>query len=175
MVIAGLGISLGQSGKWTRIYRTCTSKSKRGVMEAEAARRRRKGTEILPPNSASTDSSASLIPFPFPVPFEHLRLAEDSPFQTKPEVKRRRVYFMLTSPPLIPDFSSSFTFHTLLAWSIASTLFLIPFAWCIGKYGLLLPGTLTFLSCETRAFGRFSFKGLIWMKVLPSRHFVSAI
>lgn len=34
-------------------------------MEAEAARRRRKGSEILPPNSASTDSSASSSPFPF--------------------------------------------------------------------------------------------------------------
>lgn len=49
-------------------------------MEAEAARRRRKGSEILPPNSASTGSSASLIPLvPFPFPFRPLLNTFDPP------------------------------------------------------------------------------------------------
>lgn len=40
-------------------------------------------------------------PFLSSTPFEHLRFGEDSPFQTKPEVKRRRVYFTFP-PPYLP-------------------------------------------------------------------------
>lgn len=148
-------------------------------MEAEAARHRRKGSEILPPDSASTGSSASLIPppFPFPFPFRPLLNTFDPPkilpSRRKPEVKRRRVYFTLTSPAaFILDFSPAprVSCTPSLAWSIASTLF--PRSYrshgvCIGVYGavLLLPGTLTFLSCETRAFVRLLFASIVRMKV----------
>lgn len=55
--------------------------------------------------------------------FEHLRFGEDSPFQTKPEVKRRRVYFTSPSPylPLL----SLFTSPIYPPRSIVSTLFSI--------------------------------------------------
>lgn len=64
-------------------------------MEVEAARRHRKGSEILPPPAR--------LPLPtpfFPQPLLNTSVsAKDSPFQTKPEVKRRRVYFTFASPP----------------------------------------------------------------------------
>lgn len=48
-----------QGSKWTRIHRTCTSKGKGGVTERfELLDAIGKVCEILPPDSASTDSSA---------------------------------------------------------------------------------------------------------------------
>ena len=116
-------------------------------------------------------------PTPFPFPFRPLLNTFDPPkilpSRRKPEVKRRRVYFTLTSPAaFILDFSPAprVSCTPPLAWSIASTLF--PRSYrshgvCIGVYGavLLLPGTLTFLSCETRAFVRLLFASIVRMKV----------
>ena len=85
-------------------------------------------------------------PFLSSTPFEHLRFGEDSPFQTKPEVKRRRVYFT-SPPPYLPLLSPSFHFPHLSSPrpSIASTLFSMPFP-CIGERAFLLSDNSTFLS-----------------------------
>lgn len=98
-------------------------------MEVEAARRHRKGSEILPPPAR--------LPLPtpfFPQPLLNTSVsAKDSPFQTKPEVKRRRVYFTFASPPpylpLLPPSSPSSPLPLLIlpACSIASTLLSMPF------------------------------------------------
>lgn len=114
--------SVGQRSKWTQIHRTCTSKSKGGVTERlkllDAVGR---ACEILPPDSASAGSPAF---HPFPTPVERLLSAEDPPFDTKPEVKRRRVYFALTLPPLILEFSSSSLF---ILYPQLSPSYAIPF------------------------------------------------
>lgn len=52
----------------------------------------------LPTRLPSTPSTQPLIG----LTFEHHLTAEDPPSETKPEVKRRRVYFTLTLPPLCP-------------------------------------------------------------------------
>lgn len=79
-------------------------------MEVEAARRHRKGSEILPPPAR--------LPLPtpfFPQPLLNTSVsAKDSPFQTKPEVKRRRVYFTFASPPPPPLSSTPLPFLPFL-------------------------------------------------------------
>lgn len=94
-----------QGGKWTRIYRTCTSKSKGGVTERfelldAIGRSVKYCLRILhPPTRLPSTPSARPLAGPT---FEHHLTAEDPPSETKPEVKRRRVYFTLTLPPLRP-------------------------------------------------------------------------
>lgn len=114
-------------------------------MEVEAARRHRKGSEILPP--ASTDSSASPNPLSF---FQPLLNTSDSAkiLPSRRNQKLNVVAFISRPHPLIFHSSpSSLPLLILPACSIASTLFSMPFAPpCIGERAFLLSDNSTFLS-----------------------------
>lgn len=78
--------------------------------------------------------------------FEHLRFGEDSPFQTKPEVKRRRVYFTSPSPylPLLSLFTSYLSFPLDRFNPLFDSMPFPPP--CIGERAFLLSDNSTFLS-----------------------------
>lgn len=155
----------------------CVEEQKRGDRTVEATRRLRMGIEILPPDSASTVSSAF---HPLPAPFEHLRLAEDPPFGTRPEVKRRRVYFTLTSPPLILEFSSTLlfilscslppAFHNPLS-DTASTMYRWACFPAAGHFDIFILRTWTFDWRGSAIVSRSS-ESLGWKYVFSFVHFV---
>lgn len=164
--------------KWTRIHRTCASKSKREAIERlkpldALGWALKYCLRILHPPSRLPST-------PCQPPLEHLRLAEDPPFGTRPEVKRRRVYFTLTSPPLILEFSSTLlfilscslppAFHNPLS-DTASTMYRWACFPAAGHFDIFILRTWTF-DCRGSAIVSRSSESLGWKYVFSFVHFV---